>query len=327
LAQLDAQAAVVADDSTDSAAAQTNTTATQQEAEPKDVSLEEMYGEDRPQDAPEAGEDGAGEGEERQEGEEGAEEGEQQDDLPPVNAPSSWKAEEKELFSSLPRNVQETIARREAERDQFVNRKSEEATKAARQAEVQALRQLDEQIIPLYEQRLQAMLPQVPPKPSYQLQADDPYAFAEQMDAHERALAQHSYVQQQVHFLRQQQEQVQQTLSAQEAQETHAVLSEQFPEYLDPDQGPKLREELGSIALEVGYSPDVLANANAMDILAMRKVSHWKAKADRWDALQKDKMANVRKAKTLPKIARPGTAGGGAQPKNVPIEKVLYPND
>ena len=58
-------------------------------------------------------------------------------------------------------------------------------------------------------------------------------------------------------------------LNQQSQQETAAILQEKFPEYLDPTEGPKLRQELGSIALELGYSADQLANVDAADILAM----------------------------------------------------------
>ena len=70
-------------------------------------------------------------------------------------------------------------------------------------------------------------------------------------------------------------------------------------------------QELASIARELGYSDDLIASAGAHDILAMKKVAELKAKADRWDALQRKKMETVRAAKALPKVAKPGTA----QPK------------
>ena len=46
--------------------------------------------------------------------------------------------------------------------------------------------------------------------------------------------------------------------------------------------------------------------ANATDILALKAAAEWKAKADRYDALQSGKPAAVRAARAAPRAARPG---------------------
>jgi hypothetical protein len=57
-----------------------------------------------------------------------------------------------------------------------------------------------------------------------------------------------------------------------------------------------------------------MAQAGSTDILALKKAAEWKAKALQLDALNAKKMAAVRSAKGLPKMARPGvTQGKGAQ--------------
>ena len=58
----------------------------------------------------------------------------------------------------------------------------------------------------------------------------------------------------------------------------------------------------------MGYSPEALRDVSAQDVLALRKAVEWKAKAAKFDALQKSKMEKVRTAKTLPKVNRPGVA-------------------
>lgn len=51
--------------------------------------------------------------------------------LPPINAPASWASPQaRQTFSTLPRELQEEIARREHERDSGLNRKFEEAAQA-----------------------------------------------------------------------------------------------------------------------------------------------------------------------------------------------------
>lgn len=44
----------------------------------------------------------------------------------PISPPISWSAEDKELFSTLPRKAQETVLRRESERDSFLTQKAKE---------------------------------------------------------------------------------------------------------------------------------------------------------------------------------------------------------
>jgi hypothetical protein len=69
------------------------------------------------------------------------------DDLPddeagepqPIAAPVSWTAEEKARFGELPREVQETITRREGEREKFVQSKASEAAQARQTAERDAI--------------------------------------------------------------------------------------------------------------------------------------------------------------------------------------------
>ncbi len=49
-----------------------------------------------------------------------------------------------------------------------------------------------------------------------------------------------------------------------------------------------------------------MGQANATDILALRAAAEWKAKADRYDALQSGKPAAMRAARAAPRASRPG---------------------
>jgi hypothetical protein len=55
----------------------------------------------------------------------------------------------------------------------------------------------------------------------------------------------------------------------------------------------------------IGLSDELIAQARAPDILAMRKAAEWKAKADQLDRLNAKKMEKVRAAKGLPDSATP----------------------
>lgn len=228
-------------------------------------------------------------------------------ELPPIKAPASWTAEEQAAFAELPRSMQETVTRREAEREKFVQAKSQEAARVKAEVENQALAEV-QALAQNYAQRVQSFLPQIPEKPSAWLQVNDPLAYAEQQDAYDWAIAQHQMVQQEL----EQASTLAQTAAQEHARRTNAanvaILSEQFPEYLDPQQGVEHRKVLGTLAMELGFTADELAEPDARDILALRKVAELKTKADKYDKLMAGRMENVRRGKQLPKVSRPGQA-------------------
>src|SRR5690606_83147 len=47
---------------------------------------------------------------------------------PPIEPPPSWSAEEREAFDQLPRSIQQTLIRREAERERTVQDRTREAS-------------------------------------------------------------------------------------------------------------------------------------------------------------------------------------------------------
>lgn len=229
-------------------------------------------------------------------------------DAPPIKPPVSWTAEDQEKFNQLPRELQETLARREAEREKFVNSKAQEAAQV-RNTVVEQANQHIQQMQATHAEQLQALLPQIPERPSHMLQVEDPYLYAEMMQAHEGAIAQHQWVQQQLHAISAQQAQHARDEAAKAAETMRVTLTEKWPEYLSPDTGPKLQQHLGSIMSELGLGD--LKHADAGDILALKQVSDWRGKAQKYDTLMAQKMERVRQAKDLPKVSRPGAA----QPK------------
>lgn len=238
--------------------------------------------------------------------EEDTAEGEEQEDAEPaIPAPVSWTAEEKAEFAKLPKSLQETLTRRETEREKFVQTKAQEAARSRSEAETQALAQV-QQLQQSYAQQVKALLPEVPAKPPYTLQAQNPYAFAQAMEAHDNAVAQHQWAQQQLAGISQNQSQIEQQIKAQAAQASMELLQEQFPEYLDEAKRPELQNKLRSTALALGYSDRQLAHTDGQDLIAIRTASDWKAKADKYDSLMAKKMERVREAKALPKVSRPG---------------------
>ena len=248
-----------------------------------------------------------------EEAEDGLEIEEEVDDLPPIEAPVSWDAEAKAKFAELPRDVQEYVAKREGERERFVQSKSQEAVRAKQEAVQQATSELA-RIQQGYAQHFQQLADQIlPQRPNPMLLQQDPQAFYAQQYAYESAQAQQRELQQRA-------SEYAQSAQAHEAQaqqaymaEQHRVIVENFPEYTDPTTGPKLQAELSAVAKELGYSAELISQARAEDILAMRTAADWKAKASKYDALQAKKMEKVRSAKGLPRVAKPGVTQGTDQ--------------
>lgn len=235
---------------------------------------------------------------------------EETDDLPPIDPPVSWDAEAKDVFKSLPREAQETVAKREAERERFVQAKSQEAKQAQQSAEQAAIQQLA-QISAGYAQQYQQIAESIQvAKPDPMLQVTDPIAYAQQQRAYDQAIAQRASAQQ---MAQQHASQAQwQAIQAEQANhaEQHRIIVDNFPEYADPTTGPELQRKLTAVAKRIGYSDELIGQARATDILAMRAVADAFDKADKYDALQKSKMEKVRAAKGLPRVATPGVAQG-----------------
>lgn len=239
---------------------------------------------------------------------EAAEAVEAEADLPPITPPVSWTAEEKAEFAELPRALQETLTRRESEREKFVQTKAQEAKQALTKAEQTAAERVA-QIQTASVETMKALLPEIPQRPSAALMAQNPAQYAYLMEAHENAVAQHQYVQQVAAQVQQSQQAAERAAAEAEAKENEALLREKFPEYFG-EQGPELERTLRSTALALGYTEEQLNYVNAQDVLAMRAVSELKAKADKYDTLMAKQMERVRDAKKLPKVSRPGVSVG-----------------
>jgi hypothetical protein len=237
----------------------------------------------------------------------------EEDELPPIDPPVSWDADAKEAFAKLPRDLQETVQKREADRERFVQQKSQEAARAKSETQQAALQQLAE-IERGYAQHIEQLASQFTVRePDMALLAENPALYAQQARAYQNAQAQQQQLQRQAQELAEQAKQREAYAEQQFHAEQHQKLVEVFPEYLDPTTGPKLQAELSTVAREMGYSAELIAQARADDILAMKTAADWKAKAAKYDALQASKMSKVRAAKGLPKVATPGVAQGSDQ--------------
>jgi hypothetical protein len=225
-----------------------------------------------------------------------------------IKPPVSLNKEQRTAFEQLPPDLQKVWAETEAQRNEQVRIKTTEAAEATRSATTQAKAELA-QHLQSYAAELEVYAEAfLPRRPDVGLLGVDPAAYAQEAALYEQLSAQHETLMQRVNAARGQSAQLDQGRIAEQVQAEQALLKSEWPEILDPAKQSELWGGIQETAKAIGFDPAVLANANATEMLALRKVSELKAKADRWDAFQARKMDKVRAAKELPRVSRPGTA-------------------
>jgi hypothetical protein len=228
---------------------------------------------------------------------------------PAIEAPASLTADEKATFAQLPPEAQRVWAASETRRNQQVQQATTSAAEAQREAKAAAAN-AEAQAKATYAEQYRAFVSAyAPQQPDANLAYTNPAEYIAQKAQYDAAIAQHSQLVQQIDALA---DEAGQHFTAQQQQWQAEQVRElmKVPEYADPAKRGAFFETLQSVGAELGYSPEVMAEAGAADILALKTAADWKAKAGKWDALQARKMQPVRDAKsTKPGTARPVGAG------------------
>lgn len=282
------------------------------------ASFTKIFADDEGDGEPEA--DVEGEEEPETDTDEVEDDGDEQDDSddepeePAIEAPVSLTADEKAQFAQLPAEAQRLIADVEARRNIQVQQATTRAADAQRAAE-SAAAAADADAKAVYAQQLMAFTARFAPQaPDPALARADPAQYIA-LDAQYRAeAAQHSQIVQQIEALRDEAErQFAQQEQVSVKAEWEAVIAD-VPEARDAAQMQQLLDRLTPLAVELGYPPELIANARPTDIRAVKRAAEWKAKADKWDAAQGRKMQRVRDAKTAkPDAAKPVKSSGERQ--------------
>jgi hypothetical protein len=263
--------------------------------------------------------------------EEGGEEAPEEPQLEPIAPPVSLTGEEKEAWKDWPRDVQEVVSRRINEMEKGLRNKAGELAQTRRNVESEA-RQAILKVQEAHVQQLEHfMLRPLPPKPDPRLltgQEEHRALFYQQEAEYQSAVAQRNEAHQQIGQAQQQASLIEQAQFEADRQEFEQVMEEKLgTEWSDPSARQNLLATLQPIGAELGYPVELMARANATDILALRTAHTWKQGYDKWQAANKAKMEVVRKAKELPKVTQPGSSGGQVQRKAADPLKELYPND
>jgi len=224
-----------------------------------------------------------------------------------IDAPNGMSEADKAMFSKLPQDLKAWISGREAQQTADYTRKTQEvaeqrkAVKTASDALVGKLQQYDQILSRFTDPEI------TPPDPGLRL--TDPADYEEKLasyvhrkDLQERARAERARNAKEYEQHIREQEREYLAEQAQELQRLAPDLAANTP------KAAEMRKAIHKYGVDSGYTPEMLAQASARDIVTL-----WKAQ--QFDAAQKAK-ANVKVVqKPAPKIAAPGPAKGG-RPSN-----------
>ena len=234
-------------------------------------------------------------------------------ELPPIDPPRSWSKEDKELFNSLPRETQERVSDRERSRESDFLRRQSEATEKSKalEAKEQAAEQARQQYESAAQNALQVLQQQQASEFAdiktqadvRKLATDDPFRFAQFQAFQMQIQAQAQEVD---NLNRQRQESERKTFDTW-SKEQDDKFSKRFPEFNDPEKGPKLRTQVQTyLTKEIGVPEDKLPQLWANHLFRDEMFQRVIYDASRFhDAQQRAKSA-VAAPKPAPQ--RPGVA-------------------
>lgn len=243
---------------------------------------------------------------------------------PAIEAPVSLNAEAKAMFAQLPEEAQRWWVDTESTRNRQVQEATTKAATAQREASASAAR-AEAEAQSRFAEQLTAFASHYAPQRPNPAEYADMQAFARDNAQYEYLSAQHQQLMQQIDGIGAQ-------ANSGWAQAEAATLKQALPDWFDETKGPELVSQLTAAGAELGYSPELMAQAGANDILALKKYADLRAerdslldKANKWDALQKRRMEPVRAARQAPPTARTGAPSG--KPAPVGTLATLYPDD
>jgi hypothetical protein len=186
-------------------------------------------------------------------------------ELPSIDPPRSWSKEDKELFASLPRETQERVSERERSRESDFLRRQSEATEKSKalEAKEQAAERARQQYETAAQNALRLLNNQIASEFAdikthddvIRLANEDPFRAIQFKARQDQLAALHHEVQ------------VNEQARAKEKQDQFSTwskeqdekFSKKFPEFDDPEKGPKVRESVQSYLVKaVGVPAEIL---------------------------------------------------------------------
>lgn len=183
----------------------------------------------------------------------------------PIEPPHSWTKAEKERFAGLPRETQAYLAERESARDAELNRRQHETAEKSKalEAKEQAAEQARQQYETAAQNALRTLNAQVASEFAdiktqddvVKLATEDPFRAIQFKARQDQLNALHQEVQANEQKKAQDEQERFKTWS----KEQDDKFSKRFPDFNDPEKGPKLRASVQTyLTKEVGVPEDVL---------------------------------------------------------------------
>lgn len=219
-----------------------------------------------------------------------------------IEAPPSLNAEEKARFAQLPKEAQRLIAEVETRRNGQVQTATTKASEAQRTAEMRAA-QADAQAKAVYAQQLKTFADALAPqRPDPMLAQTDPATFIALNAQYDAARAQHEDFVQQVTALSQEADT--QMTQAEIAERDAALMA--IPEVQNAETRENFFKRAIGAANVLGLDMGQINHATAKELKALRDISDWQEKAEKYDAAMARQMQRVREGKRNP-TARPNS--------------------
>lgn len=241
------------------------------------------------------------------EGKTNDEDADQGDALPTIEPPSSWKAEEKVVWESLPREAQEAVARREQDRTTELRnlQNSQAEQRKTADAEVARLKGLADQIGAYVQTEVKALALAFP-----EIKTEADVAALAERDPARFAVFQAKLMQ--FNSARQAEADAQKELSTRANQEQQETLTKAkdalltaFPTWKDPQVARKELTELQDYAIKLGV-PEQAARTT-LDPFVYKLAQ----KAMLYDRAQTAKAAAINR--DPPRVVKPGPGNSGSK--------------
>ena len=246
----------------------------------------------------------------------------------PIEPPRSWTKEEKETFKSYPRDLQETLSRREQERETNLRRGQNELAEQrkayeSKQSAVEQARLQYEQALPALLQTLseqqQGAFADIKTMADVEKLAREDWPRYALWDAQQKKIA---AVQQEVQASQTRQQQDFTQKWQEYTTKEDALFLEQHPE-MTTDKGKELATATIQVLKDAGFGQEDLSKlwtGQASLSLRDHRAQEIALKAAKWDQAQRQVSQKV--AKTVPTVQRPGVSPPKGQDADIRLKNL-----
>ena len=193
------------------------------------------------------------------EDDEGTEPAEPEEDArPAIDPPNSWNGADRAEFAKLTPEAQAIVARREGERDRYVQQRTQQVAEESRALATARLQEQQE-----YAANLQRLLFVASPEAQKYAQIDWQRLAVEQPAEYVRLSAERDGLRGRIGELQNELQRIQYATQQQQAEqvakqreEQLTLLTERMPVFKDPQKGPQLARDIGEWLTGQGFSPE-----------------------------------------------------------------------